>query len=167
MEWIQCSWSGLVREVSLPSSCSLLFPCFFVLLEYICTWVCMQIHIYMLASVCGGQRSSLGIIPQELSSLPFERTSHLGLELDLMARLAGQWAPGICLSLGLCFPLLGLQFMPPRLALLLKTKVRSSSHLGWQALYCYFPAPLSTSLFLRQGSLYSSGWSGTCYIILG
>jgi hypothetical protein len=42
--------------------------------------VCMG-EVYLCAHVCSGQRSTLGVIPQVLSTLYFESESLIGLEL--------------------------------------------------------------------------------------
>lgn len=42
---------------------------------------------------CGDESSTLSVIPQEVYS-----GSLIGLELTNCARLAGQWAPEVCLS---------------------------------------------------------------------
>lgn len=35
------------------------------------TWMCLCVCVYMDVLVCGGQRSTLGIVPQELSTIIF------------------------------------------------------------------------------------------------
>lgn len=40
------------------------FPCFEFLSDGMCVHVCVQIHVYVCAHVCGGQISTLSVISQ-------------------------------------------------------------------------------------------------------
>lgn len=61
-----------------------------------CMYVCT--HVHTLAHTCGGQRSTLGVIPQKPSTLNFMTGSPIGQDLTKQARLTCHYASGIDFS---------------------------------------------------------------------
>lgn len=62
-----------------------------------CGHICMSLFVYMYAGACGGQRLTLSVLPQQLSTLSvlWVRSSHQNLRFNDSANLADPGAPGI------------------------------------------------------------------------
>lgn len=141
------AWEGDWCWLSIhPTPNPLLYACIHTHSDDMLIWLCMSVYrimcVYKSEGTGGGQRLMLGVCLDCFSLHFVRRGLSLNLELANLARLAGQWAPGMLLSPPLeCW---NNRHYLPSLAFYLGTGDLNSVLIpAWQTLYRlnYFPGP--------------------------